>query len=72
MFYGSLAALLGLEVSVGWKWLTGLWMVLALLSRDTLADTAWTMSAVGRRLAGALPGLAWASGAALAVYTATG
>lgn len=66
LFYASLAALLGPGVSVGWKWLTGLWMVLAVLGWDTLVGSALGHATVRRRFARALPGLERACGAALA------
>lgn len=65
LFYASLAALLGAEVTTGWRWLMGAWMVLAVLGWDTLVAAAAGHDRVRRRFGRWLPALTRGCGAVL-------
>jgi threonine/homoserine/homoserine lactone efflux protein len=65
LFYASLAALLGAEVTTGWRWLMGAWMVLAVLGWDSLVAAAAGHDRVRRRFGRWLPALTRGCGAVL-------
>lgn len=65
LFYASLAALLGADVTAGWRWLLGLWMVTAVLVWDALVAAAAGHPRVRSRFARWLPALTRGCGAVL-------
>lgn len=65
LFYASLAALLGADVSTGWRWLLGAWMVMAVLGWDALVAAAAGHDRVRLRFGRWLPALTRGCGAVL-------
>lgn len=65
LFYASLAALLGAEVTTGWRWLMGAWMVAAVLGWDALVAAAAGHDRVRLRFGRWLPALTRGCGAVL-------
>lgn len=65
LFYASLAALLGAEVTAGWRWLMGAWMVAAVLAWDSAVAAAAGQDGLRRRFGRWLPGLSRGCGAVL-------
>lgn len=65
LFYASLAALLGPEVSNGWRWLMGAWMVAAVLAWDSGVAAAAGHHRVRLRFGRWLPTLTRGCGAVL-------